>query len=109
MVPVLVQTPPTACFSTNATLFPALTAWIAARWPPGPEPITISSYGCIRCFLGVGFVRWAFGAGLDVVHSISKQGRSELRYARRVTVDARGQVHQMFLHGETMPVANRAR
>src|SRR5215469_18218980 len=48
MVPVLMQTPPTTlCFSTTATRFPALAAWIAARCPPGPEPMTTRSYGCI--------------------------------------------------------------
>jgi hypothetical protein len=49
MVPVFMHTPPiAACFSTTAMRFPAFAPWIAARWPPGPEPMTIKSYGGIR-------------------------------------------------------------
>src|SRR5262249_37782951 len=32
----------------TATRLPALAAWIAARWPAGPEPITIKSKVCMR-------------------------------------------------------------
>src|SRR5277367_1122062 len=48
MVPVLIHTPPMlTCFSMTATRLPALVPWMAARCPPGPEPITIRSNGCI--------------------------------------------------------------
>jgi hypothetical protein len=41
MVPVFVQTPPTISRrSTTAARLPSFAAWIAAFWPPGPEPIT---------------------------------------------------------------------
>src|ERR1700724_3295125 len=97
MVPVLMHTPPTAlCFSTNATRFPAFTAWIAARCPPGPEPITISSYGCIYGVLFVRFVRGAnSGVGLNVIHSIN-ESRGAFRGRARVGI-ARRNTHQMFL------------
>jgi hypothetical protein len=40
----LTLTPPTtAVFSTTATRLSSLAAWIAARWPAGPEPITSKS------------------------------------------------------------------
>ena len=29
--------------STTATCFPSFEAWIAARWPAGPDPITTKS------------------------------------------------------------------
>src|SRR5216684_1311813 len=45
MVPVLMAAPPiTSIFSTSAARLPNLAAWIAARWPAGPDPITIMSY-----------------------------------------------------------------
>src|SRR3954469_1253501 len=41
MVPVWIETPPRRSRrSATATRLPSLAAWIAARWPPGPEPIT---------------------------------------------------------------------
>src|SRR6266850_638101 len=49
MVPVLMQTPPTSCcFSHIATRLRSLAAWVAARWPPGPLPMTIRSKLCMR-------------------------------------------------------------
>src|SRR5579875_679986 len=48
IVPLLTHTPPiSCCFSIRATRLPDLAAWMAARWPAGPEPITITSYFCI--------------------------------------------------------------
>src|ERR1700691_4227687 len=45
MVPVLMQTPPTTeRASTTATRFFILEAATAARWPEGPEPMTMRSY-----------------------------------------------------------------
>src|SRR5580698_3270691 len=45
MVPVLMQTPPTTeRASTTATRFFILEAATAARWPEGPDPMTIRSY-----------------------------------------------------------------
>jgi hypothetical protein len=45
MVPVLMQTPPTTeRDSTTATRFFILEAATAARWPDGPEPMTMRSY-----------------------------------------------------------------
>jgi len=44
IVPVFTHTPPTARErSTTAARLPILAAWIAARWPEGPDPITIMS------------------------------------------------------------------
>jgi hypothetical protein len=44
IVPVATHTPPTAgARSITATRFPSLAAWMAARWPPGPDPIAIRS------------------------------------------------------------------
>ncbi len=41
IVPVFVQTPPSVSRrSITATRRPSLAAWMAARWPPGPEPMT---------------------------------------------------------------------
>src|SRR3981189_1647448 len=52
MVPMLMHTPPTdISFSMTPTRFPALAPWMAARCPPGPEPITIKSYGCMQGIL----------------------------------------------------------
>ena len=72
------------CFSTSATRLPAFTALIAARCPPGPEPITISSYGCIYIFLCVRFVRWGSGAGLHFRSSIDDLRGREWTRARRI-------------------------
>src|SRR5438477_3737509 len=45
IVPVLMATPPTtSSLSTKATCFPNFAAWMAARWPAGPEPMTMRSY-----------------------------------------------------------------
>src|SRR6267154_1713758 len=45
MVPVLIAAPPiTSIFSTSAPRLPNLAAWIAARWPAGPDPIAMMSY-----------------------------------------------------------------
>ena len=44
MVPVRTHTPPTPeARSTTATRLSSFAAWIAARWPPGPEPMAIRS------------------------------------------------------------------
>src|SRR5580765_123019 len=49
MVPVLVQTPPTASLrSMMPTFLPSLAAWTAAFWPAGPVPMTRRSYWPIR-------------------------------------------------------------
>src|SRR3954454_19882182 len=41
IVPVWIETPPRRSRrSATATWRPSLAAWIAARWPPGPDPIT---------------------------------------------------------------------
>src|SRR5580704_387203 len=109
IVPVLMHTPPTAvCFSTNATRFPALTAWMAARCPPGPEPMTISSYGCIRGVLSVRFVRGVKGVGLHTISSIDDLRCCQCAGARNITMTS-GQPHEMFLHGESVAVAHRSR
>jgi hypothetical protein len=45
MVPVLVQVPPTiGRFSIISVRRPAFTEAMAARWPAGPLPITMTSY-----------------------------------------------------------------
>src|SRR5579859_2396733 len=45
MVPVWTETPPTRRpFSTTSTDLPSLAAWIAARRPAGPLPMTMKSY-----------------------------------------------------------------
>src|SRR6516164_6851133 len=45
MVPVLMAVPPIiSSFSINATRFPNFAAWIAARCPAGPDPITMRSH-----------------------------------------------------------------
>src|SRR5262252_6213381 len=45
IVPVLMQTPPmTVLRSTMATRLLSLAAWMAARCPAGPEPMTTMSY-----------------------------------------------------------------
>src|SRR5215813_2097969 len=107
MVPVLMQTPPTAvCFSTSATRLPAFTALMAARCPPGPEPITISSYGCIYVFLCVRFVRWGFGAGLHVRSSINDLRRRGRTRARRIN-NPRSELHEVLLRGEAVPISHR--
>src|SRR5207249_3232677 len=44
IVPVWIDTPPTRPRrSTTATRLPSFAPWTAARWPPGPEPITSRS------------------------------------------------------------------
>ena len=43
-MPVLMQTPPTTSWrSTSITRLPSLAAWMAARWPAGPDPIATRS------------------------------------------------------------------
>src|SRR5215467_1544387 len=45
MVPVLMAVPPTtSSFSISAARLPNFEAWMAARWPAGPEPTTMRSY-----------------------------------------------------------------
>src|SRR5438876_6791068 len=45
MVPVLMAVPPTTSnFSIKAARLPNFAAWMAARWPAGPEPTTMRSY-----------------------------------------------------------------
>src|ERR1700743_2818196 len=101
------HTPPTACFSTSATRLPAFTALIAARCPPGPEPITISSYGCIYVFLCVRFVRWGdFGAGLHVWSSINDLRRRCGSRARRIN-NPRRLLHEVLLRRKPVPVPHR--
>src|SRR5215475_13150108 len=91
IVPVLKHTPPTmVCFSTTATAFPIFAAWMAARCPPGPEPITTRSNGRIRGILDF------FGGYLGLCRddnfrasSISGRGRYGLRLTRTVNVGVR--------------------
>jgi len=53
IVPVLIATPPTNCIrSITQTDLPSLAAWIAARRPAGPLPITIRSYCATHSALG---------------------------------------------------------
>ena len=43
-MPAVTLMPPTCgSRSTTATCFPSFEAWIAARWPAGPDPITTKS------------------------------------------------------------------
>src|ERR1700675_1694091 len=109
MVPLFAHTPPTAaCFSTSATRFPALTAWIAARCPPGPEPMTIISYGCICGILCVRFVRGVNGVVLHTIRSIDDLRRRPRGRARRITMASR-KPHEMLLHRKSVAVAHRPR
>src|SRR5262249_46177386 len=96
-------------FSTSATRLPAFTALIAARCPPGPEPITISSYGCIYVFLCVRFVRWGGnGAGLRVRSSIDDLRIQRRTRARRIN-NSGSELHEMLLRGEAVPIPHRLR
>src|ERR1700675_3467378 len=109
IVPVLMHTPPiAACFSTTATRFPAFAPWMAARWPPGPEPMTIRSYGCIRrvqrAFLFGGTNR----RGNHRARSIDDTLVSQRGNVLSIT-SAPGQPHKMFLRGKSVAVAHRAR
>src|ERR1700677_3209038 len=57
MVPVLMQTPPTTeRDSTTATRFFILEAATAARWPEGPEPMTMRSY--LAALMGLSLQRF---------------------------------------------------
>ena len=48
MVPVLMQVPPiTSLRSMSATRRPCFAAWMAARCPEGPEPMTTRSNDCM--------------------------------------------------------------
>src|SRR6516164_10151240 len=106
MVPVLMQTPPTTlCFSTTATRFPALAAWIAARCPPGPEPMTTRSYCCMGGFLCSGLRGLGWGRrGRRLLALCERDSPMKLsRSARPVYISA-GQDHQMFLDGKGLAV-----
>src|SRR5579863_4272235 len=103
-----IQTPPIDCFSTSATRLPAFTALMAARCPPGPEPTTISSYGCIYIFLCVRFVRWGSRAGLHVRSSIDDLRSGQRTRARRIN-SAGSQLHEMLLHRKPVSIPHRAR
>src|SRR5258708_34017220 len=109
IVPVFVHTPPTPTpFSTMATRLPDFAAWIAARWPPGPEPITTKSYACIWGILRGGFGRGVIGGGaacrisidrpIDLAPGLVECGRGMLRCA-----------HQLFLHRNSAAVTACAR
>src|SRR5271163_1231118 len=109
IVPILMHTPPTAsCFSTMATRLPALAPWMAARCPPGPEPITIKSNGCIRGVLGGIFVRGANGVGRYSIMIIDDCRRSEGVRVRRVNGAGRD-MHEVFLDGKAVTVARGLR
>src|SRR5215472_10158844 len=106
MVPVLIETPPTTlCFSTTATRFPALAAWIAARCPPGPEPMTTRSYCCMGGFLCSGLRGLGWGRrGRRLLALCERDSPMKLsRSARPVYISA-GQGHQMFLDGKGLAV-----
>ena len=47
----------------HATRFPAVAPWMATRWPTGPEPITIRSFGFIRSVFGLPIDRPAWFGG----------------------------------------------
>src|SRR4029077_17691560 len=109
IVPVLMHTPPmAACFSTTATRFPAFAPWMAARWPPGPEPTTIRSYGCIRrvqrALLFGGTHRRGHHRAGDINDTLVPQRGNVLG----ITIAA-GQAHKVLLRGESVAVAHRAR
>src|SRR5699024_12507604 len=44
------HTPPSSDFSTMAVFIPFCAAFIAATYPPGPLPITTTSYCILSCF-----------------------------------------------------------
>src|SRR5580698_7071613 len=68
MVPVLTQTPPTISrCSTRITRWPHFAPWIAARWPAGPEPMTIRSYVRIR---GTGAGKEPAPSLLSLLHGV---------------------------------------
>src|SRR5713226_6680858 len=99
------HTPPTVlCFSTNATRLPAFAPWMAARCPPGPEPMTIRSYDCIRGVLRSGFWRGVVGRGVHVLGSISDFRAAKSQRAGGVTPRAIGRIgrkaQQMVLRGK---------
>src|SRR5580692_9754464 len=106
IVPVLIDTPPiAACFSTTATRFPAFAPWMAARCPPGPEPTTIKSYGCIRRVQRAFLFRGAIRRGVHGRRSINDALFSQRGNVRRVATDC-GQPHEMILRGESVPIAH---
>src|ERR1700722_4951280 len=109
IVPVLMHTPPTAaCFSTIATRFPAFAPWMAARWPPGPDPTTIRSYGCIRRVQRAFLFGGTYRRGHHRVGSINDTLVSECGNVLGIGIAA-GQGDKMFLCGESAAVRHRAR
>src|ERR1700688_3412084 len=82
---------------------------MAALWPPGPEPMTIRSYGCIQGVLYFLFrvFRGTRGGGDFLFPSIGHVGRTFLGLSR--TVNSRvSQRHQMLLDGKS-PAPGAAR
>src|ERR1700675_4335986 len=102
IVPVLMHTPPmAACFSTTATRFPAFAPWMAARWPPGPEPMTIRSYGCIRRVQRAFLFGGTHRRGNHRHWSINDPVVSERANVLRIAVVS-GQPYKMFLRGKSV-------
>src|ERR1700722_3526888 len=80
---------------------------MAARCPPGPEPMTIKSYGCIRRVQRAFLFRGAARRDNHHTRSINDALVSQRGDRLRVTVAA-GQPHKMFLRGKSVAVAHRA-
>ena len=92
MVPVLMQTPPTTeRASTTATRFFILEAATAARWPEGPEPMTIRSY--LTALMRVSL------PGLDAVLAAGGAGGGVTKVYNRKATTARGGAGAGILKG----------
>src|SRR6266852_3329674 len=107
IVPVLMHAPPTmVCFSTTATRFPDFAAWMAARCPPGPEPITTRSYVCIRKILHFSFGRnrGKRGGGYVRPLSIGELGFAATKLSGTVNCGV-GQFHEQLLHRNSLGAA----
>src|ERR1700690_441080 len=111
IVPVLMHTPPImVCFSTTATRFPALASWMAARCPPGPEPITTRSYGCICGILSFEFqgIR-GFRGGVPWFHlSIGVPGLPHFGLPGSVRA-IMPNAHQLLLYRDSFATADTLR
>src|SRR5579883_2199874 len=77
---------------------------MAARRPPGPEPITTKSYGRIRGILNFfGGLRGLRGKGSFRNSIIGDLGGHLTGFARAICVRV-CKAHQMVLHGETFAI-----
>src|SRR5579883_122198 len=90
MQPTFRHTPPRYSFSIHTTLAPSWAARMAATYPPGPAPMTATSFSIMVCFLWYGSrvpLQEIDGEGVELVGELDVRavpgGREDLQLRAR--------------------------